>query len=147
MKKKQTALARVVAPEVVSVIPSRPPDMNALLDQLVMQRVAEVFAKRDDFILEPWFQTASVAREIRRLQTVQERNAKALYFDRYGCIICETKKHIHTGGGICKSCRERVNSRLRLCERELADAYKEEKRTPRDLGELAESCLIREAKE
>ena len=142
MKEKKAALARVVTPEIVSEVPTtRPADMNALLDRLVMQRVAEVFAKRDGFILEPWFQTKSVAKEIRKLQTVQDRNAKALYFERYGCIHCHTQKHRHASSGLCIACYRLIAERLKTCARNLTAAAQEEKRTPRDLGALAENCL------
>lgn len=142
MKKKQTQLARVITPEVVSeIIPRSPAEMKALLQQLVAQQVTEVLAARDQFILEPWFRTATVSREIRKLQTVQERNAWPLHFERHGCIHCRTKKHPHAALGFCTPCYQKITQQKRDSVRELTEAYDREKRTPRELGKLAENCL------
>jgi hypothetical protein len=149
--KRKTATVEIIKSEVVRERPARHQDMGALLDQLVRQRVAEALSNRDDSILQPWFQSKTVANEIRKLQTVTEQRCKALYFEKYGCIHCKTKKHSHNSGGLCNRCHASITSRMRACERELSDAYKAGKGSRitnsedfceiRDVGKLAEDCL------
>src|SRR5487761_131063 len=144
MKRKQAATAEIITPELVIAEAARgthPQDLAKFLDKLVMQRVAEIFAKREEFILEPWFRTRRVAQEIRKLQTVQERNAKATYFERHGCIHCHTQDRPHYSNGICTGCYPTIVSRLNAIARESTAKHEKQPYVPRDLGKLAEECL------
>jgi len=148
MKRKQAATAEIIiTPELVVAeaasrdASSRPHDLDMLLDKLVMQRVAEIFAKREEFILEPWFRTRRVAQEIRKLQTVQERNAKAIYFERHGCISCHTQDRPHYSSGICTVCYHHILAELNAIVRESTAEHEKQPYVARDLGDLAEKCL------
>lgn len=89
------------------------------IQALVQQQVAEILAKRDDFVLEPWFRTRQVAYELRRLQTVPERKAWNLVYEWGGCIICKTTELPHAGNGMCARCRGRIHQLKRSAEREI----------------------------
>lgn len=66
------------------------PDLSTI-DRLIQKRVAEAQASQG-LILEPWFQPADVADELRRRLGVFHRRKWALYFDFHGCLVCGTKK-------------------------------------------------------
>ncbi|HVA18058.1 MAG TPA: hypothetical protein VMV59_10155 [Candidatus Dormibacteraeota bacterium] len=155
MKIKRAATTEIITPELVIAEAARG-NLGKFLDKLVMQRVAEIFAKREEFILEPWFRTRRVAQEIRKLQTVQERNAKAIYFERHGCISCHTQDRPHSSSGMCTGCYNTIFSRLDAITRESSDLqeasrystlpstaeHEKQPYVPRDLGDLAsEECL------
>ena len=144
MKRKRAATAEIITPELVIAEAPRgthPQDLDKFLDKLVMQRVAEIFSKREEFVFEPWFRTRRVAQEIRKLQTVQERNAKAIYFERHGCIHCHTKDRPHYSSGICTGCYHPILAKLNAIARELTAEHEKQLGVPRDLGKLAEECL------
>jgi len=82
------------------------------LDALVQQRVAEVFAERDEFIFEPFFRTRQVAYEIRRLQTVPEHKKWTVYFELHGCVACQKRDRPHNSNGFCNWCHARVFRQL-----------------------------------
>jgi len=69
-------------------------------------------ADRDALVFEPFFRSRQVAYELQRLQTVSEQRKFTIYFERYGCLVCETRKTIHAGNGMCGNCRNRVFYRL-----------------------------------
>jgi hypothetical protein len=96
----------------------RPTNMETL-DALVQQRVAEVFAERDEFIFEPFFRTRQVATEIRRLQTVPERRKWSIYFERHGCVSCLKRDQPYASSGFCNKCHARVFRALRAIVSEL----------------------------
>jgi hypothetical protein len=145
MRNAKTVTAELVRSETPARI-IQPQDMKAVLDQLVRERVAEALAERDGSILEPWFQTKSVAYEIRRLQTMVERKSKSLYFEKYGCIHCHKKKHRHACSGICEPCYGKIAERLRVCQRQLQEEYDERTNTRiTDTGDLAKECLRSES--
>jgi len=90
-----------------------------VLELLVQQKVAQVLADRDELIFEPWFRTRQVAHEIRRLQAVPERKKWALYFERHGCLVCESRDRSHSSKGLCQPCHARVFIRLKTILSEL----------------------------
>jgi hypothetical protein len=89
------------------------------IQKLVQQQVAEILAKRDDFVFEPWFRTRQVAYELRRLQTVPERKSWNLVYEWGGCIICKTTELPHAGNGMCARCRGRLHQLKRSAEKEI----------------------------
>jgi hypothetical protein len=100
-------------PAEAELIPS--PDMilragvdKATLDRIVQQRVAEIMAERDAVVFEPFFRSRQIAYELKRLQTMPEQRKWTVFFDRYGCLICETRKRIHVGNGMCTQCYART---------------------------------------
>jgi len=92
--------------------------LQAEFDRLVRQRVDEILAERSPDQMAPAFQPREVAYEFQRRQTVFQRRAGRLYFEKWGCMICQRKKHVsHASGGICSECyaREaRRRSQIRL---------------------------------
>lgn len=91
------------------------------IQKLVQQQVAEILAKRDDFVMEPWFRTRQVAYELRRLQTVPERKSWRLVYEWGGCIICKGSELPHAGNGMCPRCRSRIHQLKRSAEREIME--------------------------
>jgi DNA-directed RNA polymerase subunit RPC12/RpoP len=78
----------------------------------VQQKVAEIMADRDALVFEPFFRSRQIAHELKRLQTVSEQEKFSVYFERYGCLTCETRNTIHAGNGMCGNCHSRVFYRL-----------------------------------
>jgi hypothetical protein len=85
---------------------------KAELARLVQEKVAEIMAERDAIIFEPFFRSRQIAYELKRLQNVPEQRKWSVSFERYGCMICETRESIHAGNGMCGSCRNRWFTRL-----------------------------------
>jgi len=85
---------------------------KAELGRLVQEKVAEIMADRDAFVFEPFFQSRQIAFELKRLQRVPEQEKFAVSFERYGCMICETRERIHGGHGICVTCNAKWFRRL-----------------------------------
>lgn len=85
---------------------------KAELTRLVQEKVAEIMAERDAFVFEPFFRSRQVAYELKRLQNIPEQQKFAVSFERYGCMICETRERIHGGNGMCTLCHGKWFSRL-----------------------------------
>ncbi len=71
-----------------------------LLDQVVQQSLAEALAGRDQFVLEPFFRSRQEAYEIRRLQTVPERQSWAGVYEEHGCL-CPASRNYPTPRAEC----------------------------------------------
>jgi hypothetical protein len=85
---------------------------EAALKRMVEQKVAETMAERDALVFEPFFRSRQVAYELKRLQSVPEQRKWSVSFERYGCMICETRKRIHLSNGMCTQCHSRWFRRL-----------------------------------
>lgn len=83
------------------------------LNRIVQQKVAEILAERDAAVFEPFFRSRQIAYELKRLQTVPEQRKWKVYFERYGCLICETRKDIHVANGMCNRCYSRTFQTLK----------------------------------
>ncbi len=88
------------------------------LNRLVQQKVAEIMADRDCVVFEPFFRSRQIAYELQRLQTMPERRKWTVFYQRHGCLICETQERIHTGNGMCGSCYKRTFGRLKVIIKE-----------------------------
>src|SRR5580658_5451919 len=88
------------------------------LNRLVQQKVAEIMAERDVIVFEPFFRSRQIAYELKRLQSVPEQRKWTVYFERYGCLICETQERIHVGNGMCTQCYARTFNTLKQIIRE-----------------------------
>ena len=108
-KAKPTAIELLPSPQAIL----RAPANRTELDRLVQQKVAEILAARDEFVFEPFFRSRQVAYELKRLQTVPEQRKWTVYFERYGCLLCETRKRIHGGNGMCNRCYLRTFQTLK----------------------------------
>jgi len=86
---------------------------QATLNRLVQQKVAEIMAERDAVVFEPFFRSRQIAYELKRLQTQPERRKWSVFYDRYGCLICETRTRIHVGNGMCTQCYARTFNTLK----------------------------------
>jgi hypothetical protein len=75
---------------------------------MVQEKVAEIMADRDAVVFEPFFRSRQMAYELKRLQTVPEQEKWSVRFERYGCLLCQTKKRIHVGCGMCQDCYQRT---------------------------------------
>lgn len=102
----------------IELLPSRDSVLRAGIDEktltlLVKEKVAEIMADRDAIVFEPFFRSRQIAYELKRLQTMPERQKWSVYFGRYGCLICETRTRIHVGNGMCNSCYSRTFNSLK----------------------------------
>jgi hypothetical protein len=101
----------------VEILPSaqeilQAPARRDELDALVRQKVAEIMAERDALVFEPFFRSRQVSYELKRLQSVPEQQKFSIYFERYGCMKCETRTRPHAGNGMCARCRSNFFGRL-----------------------------------
>jgi hypothetical protein len=117
--------ATKVKAEIIRVSPETAMPDLATLDLLIQKRVAEATANQGA-ILEPWFQSPTVAAEIRRHQSIFHKRKFALYFEKWGCLVCGTKKKDHVSHGMCQTCHGRFVDRLKLLEKEYAKAHPQE---------------------
>lgn len=127
MPRKKKPAVEIIRANPASLVsqPNRA-SLEAVLDRLVQERVAEALSRNEGFALEPHFSTKRVSDEIRRYQTVPERRKWTAYFERWGCIVCRRRKVIHEGRGYCGRCRIRIYQRLLAIERELSKEYAEQ---------------------
>jgi hypothetical protein len=86
---------------------------RSTIQSLVAKQVAEILAKRDEAVFEPFFRSRQVAFELRRLQSVPEQQKWSTYFSLFGCIDCKQTDKGHAACGFCFRCYGRVGSRLR----------------------------------
>lgn len=110
--KKQETIHIELLPSANAVLRAASGVDKAELDRLVEIRVREIMAERDALVFEPWFQTRQVAYAVKRLQTVPEQRKWTVYFNRYGCMICEIQDRQHAGNGMCNRCHSNVFQRV-----------------------------------
>jgi|SRR6185437_2112646 len=103
----------ITATQLLPPEPRTPESEASLLERLVHKRVAEIMGNREDLLLRPFFDIKRVSDEIRRIQTVPERLKWAVYFQRHGCLVCETKSAANARCGMCSTCYQRTGNRLR----------------------------------
>jgi len=112
MKKRNEPLHVELIPSPATLVRERTGLDKAELERIVQQKVAEIMAERDAIVFEPFFRSRQVAYELKRLQTVSEQRKFTIYFERYGCLKCETRNTIHAGNGMCGNCHSRAFYRL-----------------------------------
>jgi hypothetical protein len=134
----QTIRVEVMPPENPNSPRLGPDDAKKLLKELVQRQVAEIMAQRDEFLFQPFFQQKKVADEIKRLQTVPERNKWNRYYHRWGCLACRTRKVPHCSLGMCAGCHGRIIQRLKSV---IADT-KETIEQPEDVEATALRALL-----
>ena len=88
----------VLPPELESV---RAPDDR--MRRIAREEAVRLLAEED--IIAPWLTTPKVAQEIRRLQSVENRNKFAYFFESEGCLRCKRHTPQHAGNGLCLRCR------------------------------------------
>ena len=114
--------AKKARTEIIRVAPQM--DLETL-DALIQKRVAEATASRGA-ILEPWFQSPAISAEIRRHQSMFQQRKWSLFFERWGCMVCGTKKEPHDTHGMCVACFNRLTARLAVIQKEYAKAHPRE---------------------
>jgi hypothetical protein len=65
---------------------------------------------------DPFFRQRKEADAIRREQTPSHREIWANYYERYGCLVCESKSEPHASDGMCHNCHARISARRRGLE-------------------------------
>ncbi|MGH9564204.1 MAG: hypothetical protein ACRD3S_22355 [Terracidiphilus sp.] len=120
--------------------PKTPASDKSLLERLVHEKVTEIMANREDLALRPFFDTKRVSDEIRRLQTMPERMKWAIRFERFGCLVCESKSSPHNACGMCTRCYVRTSQQLKTI---VAEGMRSEmrKRFTGDLEAIAKKAL------
>jgi hypothetical protein len=66
--------------------------------------------------LDPFFRRRDEANAIRRAQAPSHRQIWQLYFDRYGCLVCQTRTEPYASDGMCHRCHARISARRRGLE-------------------------------
>ena len=117
-KEIQTIRVEVMPPENPNAPHLGPADAKKMLKELVERQVAEIMAQRDEFVFQPFFQNQRVSNEIRRLQTMPERNKWGRCYDRWGCLRCNTRKVPHASLGMCNVCYQEISVRLKTVIRD-----------------------------
>ena len=77
------------------------------IEDLVKRQVAEMLAKSETAIFEPFFRSRQVRYELRRLQSIPEQRVHALRHERFGCMVCKRDDKPHEGLGMCGTCYNR----------------------------------------
>ncbi len=130
--------------------PSRPSDeAKAMLARLVEQKVNEALSGKsmpeqfatDDSIFEPFFQSKSVASRMKGQMSVSRQHKFAAYFERWGCMRCETKQTGHLTLGMCLRCHRLIYHRLLGCIRDL-DAERPDSIPALDRTDMAQQAII-----
>ncbi len=121
MAKRRNQLVRVSRVEVL------PPDVRSVgpsetkLQRYIQHHVAELLAQREDGIFQPFFQSRRIYQELKKLQSVPEQRKWSMYFSRYGCLFCKSKKRPHSSCGMCLRCKMCVAQRLNAIVKELSN--------------------------
>jgi hypothetical protein len=128
MPKQNNELAQRVEPVHAELILSPAMQSQTLVDRatikkLVEQQVAEMLAKSETAIFEPFFRSRQVAYELRRLQSIPEQRVHALRYERLGCMVCKRDDKGHGGLGMCETCYNRESQLRKKLLRELIEAY------------------------
>jgi len=132
---------KIVA-ELLPPQPRTPKTDMEVLERLVTEKVHEILQDQREWLMQPFFSPQKVTHELRRLQTIPEQRKWTHYFEKWGCLICETKRKTHGGCGMCVSCYQRTHRRLNAILKE----QMRERIRPRFTGTLeaiAKKALLR----
>ena len=111
------ARAQEVIVEMIRASQKRPRSVLETATQVEGDLVVQVARPRtpapsDVTALDPFFRSREEANGIRRTQTPSQRNRWALYYGRYGCLLCGAKDQLYDSDGMCHRCRMRILHRL-----------------------------------
>lgn len=120
-----------------------PPEQSAaeLVAQVIEQKVAEALAHGSEADFQPFFQPREVAWEIKRRQTVTEKNKYSGAYEDWGCLVCHKKKRPHKSLWMCGSCYEKAHFRLVSSMRKRAPKPNQNQPTFMDSVRLAREAL------
>lgn len=109
-----------------SLVPARSAaKLTAMIENLVRQRVDEVLSASGVRRLEVDLRPAQAAKVARQKQEMFERVKWVLYFEKWGCRVCERKTVGHESTGHCVRCHHRVISRLAVLRRAYESSHPE----------------------
>jgi hypothetical protein len=129
-KNRSLALKPKVLPPVGNVLDKR--DVEAYVENKIVEILNGPAA-----IFEPWFRSIQISREIRRHQTALEGLKWPYYFEKWGCLVCETKDRLHWALGMDEKCNRRIYMRLKESLRRAAIKKGGNALAVSDLGTLA----------
>lgn len=110
--------------------------LKEAITQLIEEKVSEAISG-PTAAFEPFFQSKRMLTEIRRVQSVPERNKFTYYFERWGCMVCGTHEGGHRAIGMCGTCYPRTAQRLKSLVRE----HSEHEESYHDTADLAVASL------
>ncbi len=130
MKEKKTNAIIVRPAEVLRPVPALNPE--AWIERIVEKKMSEIAEKRPaSAIFEPFFRSRAITTEIKRRQTIAEQRKWSLYYEKYGCLLCETTDRPHTALGMCCECYGRTKDRLSRLLKE-AEAERRPRKTAKN---------------
>ena len=124
MPRKKKPNVEIVPESQAALVPKAPAaNFQAVLDQMVRDRVAEALAEGDVSLMEPDFLPREIAIEIVAQQTLFHRCKFRLYFEKWGCRTCGKKTVAHSGRGYCHHCHVLIHQRLQQIKRDWDKAH------------------------
>ena len=121
MAPRKNQLVKVEPVEVLppeARLPARLPTTPVEFDRMMERKFAELLARRDDGIIQPYFQNRRVYQALKRLQSVPEQRAWAVHYERYSCTHCWTNERPHRACGMCTRCYPKIFGQKRAIEKE-----------------------------
>ncbi len=111
-RKAKQSTTEIVPQSEVEILAPPPPGsarLKAMIEQMIAERVDAAMGE-----LQPKASSLDAARQ----KSIFERRKHALYFEKWGCEICGTKKKIHDSNGLCAQCHIRRSGRYIQLKRE-----------------------------
>ena len=93
-------------------------------------RISERSKGRRLVIFPPWFMSRSVIRQVEVLLPSYYHRRLRHYYDRYGCIRCNSKKGLYGGNGLCLHCIGLVGDRLKRLDEKLLKSTQDDSLEP-----------------
>jgi hypothetical protein len=93
--------------------------MKSTVQYMARSPVAEEI---DSFM--PVFLTRAQRINLKKLLPPYYHSRMSLYFRRYGCLGCHSKRLPHECNGFCSSCHSLIQSRFRKLDRVYGDTYR-----------------------
>lgn len=119
MPRKKIPTAEIVPASEAALVPtSKRESPQEMIERIVRERVDEIMAKLEAGQMVPDFIPRDQADELRRRVDVFERRKWSLYFEKWGCRMCNRKNVSHAGSGQCQRCHILVFQRLRAIRAE-----------------------------
>jgi hypothetical protein len=88
-------------------------------DKISKRSAVEVLPPVPRLDLPISFATREEETMIRGLQTIPQRRAAAIWFERNGCFKCGSRGLPHAGNALCTKCRKRLYDELETIEKEI----------------------------
>jgi hypothetical protein len=118
--------AEIVPASEAALVPARSgAKLTAMIENLVRQRVDEVLSASGVRRLEVDLRPAQAAKVARQKQEMFERVKWVLYFEKWGCRVCERKHLTHASSGHCIRCHSRTVKRLEVIKHAWENSHPE----------------------